>query len=265
MPSGFLLLSKERLRGSDSLAARGAVVAAVAATFLLRPRSGLIEPASIDVTGHFRLSARLAEDFRTARLLGSGPRAGTATLAILTCDLSPRLRAVRGVPSWRRAAGRASPAAVLVELPFGRPPLAVRRRGCPRELAALAGDVGIIGHQCRVRGPPAGPLPWRWYGLSAPLWSPAAAVIVSSAWSRSGSSRVIAPLFTSRAAAPGPTRGRACAGQICRRRRGLGLPSRPSRRPHPPTPTGGLRQDKRVVLYATVRASRVMRCSSCAH
>lgn len=64
-----------------------AVVAAGAATLLLRPRSGLIEPASIDVTEYFTaFQLERAEDFRSVqRLLGIGGLvAGTATLAILT-------------------------------------------------------------------------------------------------------------------------------------------------------------------------------------
>jgi Zn-dependent protease with chaperone function len=63
-----------------------AVVAAGAATFLLRPRSGLIEPAAVDVKGYFTaLQLDRAEDFRSVqRLLAVGGLAvGTGTLALL--------------------------------------------------------------------------------------------------------------------------------------------------------------------------------------
>ena len=64
-----------------------AVAAAGVATFVLRPRSGLIEPASVDVTGYFTaFQLDRAEDFRgVQRMLGIGGLvAGTATLALLT-------------------------------------------------------------------------------------------------------------------------------------------------------------------------------------
>jgi STE24 endopeptidase len=78
-----------RLRGRSRLplALVVAVAAAGVATFLLRPRSGLIEPASVDVTGYFTaFQLDRAEDFRSVqRLLGIGGLvAGTATLALLT-------------------------------------------------------------------------------------------------------------------------------------------------------------------------------------
>jgi STE24 endopeptidase len=63
-----------------------AVAAAAAATFLLRPRSGLIEPAAVDVKGYFTaFQLDRAEDFRSVqRLLGVGALvAGTATLALV--------------------------------------------------------------------------------------------------------------------------------------------------------------------------------------
>jgi STE24 endopeptidase len=63
-----------------------AVAAAGAATFLLRPRSGLIEPAPVDVEAYFTsFQLDRAEDFRSVqRLLGIGGLAlGTGTLALL--------------------------------------------------------------------------------------------------------------------------------------------------------------------------------------
>ena len=63
-----------------------AVAAAGAATFLLRPRTGLIEPAPVDVEAYFTaLQLERAEDFRSVqRLLGVGGLVvGTGTLALL--------------------------------------------------------------------------------------------------------------------------------------------------------------------------------------
>jgi STE24 endopeptidase len=63
-----------------------AVAAAGAATFLLRPRSGLIEPVPVDVEAYFTsLQLDRAEDFRSVqRLLGIGGLVvGTGALALL--------------------------------------------------------------------------------------------------------------------------------------------------------------------------------------
>jgi STE24 endopeptidase len=63
-----------------------AVAAAGAATFLLRPRSGLIEPVPVDVEAYFTaLQLERAEDFRSVqRVLGVGGLVvGTGTLALL--------------------------------------------------------------------------------------------------------------------------------------------------------------------------------------
>jgi STE24 endopeptidase len=63
-----------------------AVAAAGAATFLLRPRSGVIEPAPVDVEAYFTtFQLDRADDFRSVqRLLGIGGLAlGTGTLALL--------------------------------------------------------------------------------------------------------------------------------------------------------------------------------------
>jgi STE24 endopeptidase len=84
----FYSVEKMRLRGRSRLplAIVVAVAAAGVATFLLRPRSGLIEPASVDVTGYFTaFQLDRADDFRSVqRLLGIGGLvAGTAALAIL--------------------------------------------------------------------------------------------------------------------------------------------------------------------------------------
>jgi STE24 endopeptidase len=71
-----------------------AVVAAGAATFLLRPRSGLIEPAPVDVEAYFTaLQLDRAEDYRSVqRLLGLGGLVvSTGTLALLALRPPKRL------------------------------------------------------------------------------------------------------------------------------------------------------------------------------
>jgi len=101
-----------------------AVAAAGAATFLLRPRSGLIEPAAVDVQGYFTaFQLDRAEDFRSVqRLLGVGGLvAGTATLALLTWRpprrVSERLGR-RPILGGAAAAAGLSLLLVVVELPL---------------------------------------------------------------------------------------------------------------------------------------------------
>jgi STE24 endopeptidase len=68
------------------LAILAAVVAAGAATFLLRPRSGVIDPAAVDVEAYFsQAQIERAEDFRdTQRLLGlAGIAVSGVTLGLL--------------------------------------------------------------------------------------------------------------------------------------------------------------------------------------
>jgi len=68
------------------LAIVAAVVAAGAATFLLRPRNGVIEPTPVDVQAYFTsFQLDRAEDFRSVqRLIGvGGLLVGTGTLALL--------------------------------------------------------------------------------------------------------------------------------------------------------------------------------------
>ena len=69
------------------LAILAAVVAAGAATLLLRPRSGVIDPAAVDVEAYFsRAQIERAEDFRdTQRVLGlAGLAVSGVTLGLLT-------------------------------------------------------------------------------------------------------------------------------------------------------------------------------------
>jgi STE24 endopeptidase len=101
-----------------------AVAAAGAATFLLRPRSGLIEPAAVDVKGYFTaFQLDRAEDFRSVqRLLGVGALvAGTATLALVAWR--PPRRALERLGRRPLLGGAVAGAAlslllVVVELPL---------------------------------------------------------------------------------------------------------------------------------------------------
>jgi STE24 endopeptidase len=101
-----------------------AVAAAGAATFLLRPRSGLIEPAAVDVKGYFTaFQLERAEDFRSVqRLLGvGGVVAGTATLAFLAWRPPRRLfdrLAARPILGGAATGAGLSLLLVLVELPL---------------------------------------------------------------------------------------------------------------------------------------------------
>jgi STE24 endopeptidase len=95
-----------------------AVAAAAAATFLLRPRSGLIEPAPVDVQQYFT-AAQLdrAEDFRgLQRVLGlAGLGIGIGTLAVLAWH-PPRgvLRRLEARPLLGGAAAGAGISLVVV-------------------------------------------------------------------------------------------------------------------------------------------------------
>ncbi|MGH2746136.1 MAG: hypothetical protein ACRDN8_27315, partial [Thermoleophilaceae bacterium] len=101
-----------------------AVAAAGAATFLLRPRTGLIEPAAVDVQGYFTaFQLDRAEDFRSVqRLLGVGGLVvGTGTLALLAWRPPRRVfdrLAGRPVVGGAAAGAGISLLLLLVELPL---------------------------------------------------------------------------------------------------------------------------------------------------
>jgi STE24 endopeptidase len=101
-----------------------AVVAAGAATFLLRPRSGLIEPAAVDVKGYFTaFQLDRAEDFRSVqRVLGVGGLVvGTGTLALLAWRPPRRVfdrLARRPILGGAAAGAGISLLLVLVEFPL---------------------------------------------------------------------------------------------------------------------------------------------------
>ena len=115
-----------------------AVAAAGAATFLLRPRSGLIEPAPVDVQAYFTaFQLERAEDFRSVqRVLGlAGIVVSTATLALLAWRPPRRpfeLLGRRPLLGAAAAGAGISLLLVVVELPLS----ALRRE--------RAIDVGLI-------------------------------------------------------------------------------------------------------------------------
>ena len=93
-----------RGRSRLPLAILVAVVAAGAATFvLLRPRSGLIEPAAVDVKGYFTaLQLDRAEDYRSVqRLLGRRWARGTGTATLCVLRLAPPAARLRTAASKR--------------------------------------------------------------------------------------------------------------------------------------------------------------------
>lgn len=94
-----------------------AVAAAAVATFLLRPRHGLIEPAPVDVEQYFTaLELERAEDFRgLQRVLGlAGLGVGVATLAVLAWRPPERLIARLERRPLRGAAAAAAGISLLL-------------------------------------------------------------------------------------------------------------------------------------------------------
>jgi len=106
------------------LAILAAAAAAAAATFLLRPRSGIIDPAAVDVEAYFSAAQiERAEDFRdTQRLLGlAGLAVSGATLAVLAWRPPRRLPAAlarRPVLGGAAAGAGISLLLVVVGLPI---------------------------------------------------------------------------------------------------------------------------------------------------
>jgi STE24 endopeptidase len=117
-------MSSARGRSRLPLAIVVAVAAAGAATLVLRPRTGLIEPATVDVQGYFTaFELERAEDFRSVqRLLAvSGLAVGTGTLALLAWRPPRRVfdrLARRPVLGGAAAGAGISLLLVLVELPL---------------------------------------------------------------------------------------------------------------------------------------------------
>ena len=101
------------------LAILGVVVAAGAATLILRPRSGLIEPAAVDATAYFSpAELERADDFRSGqRLLAlAGLGVSGATLAFLALRPPPPVRRALELAGRRPIAGGAAAGAGIAVL-----------------------------------------------------------------------------------------------------------------------------------------------------
>jgi STE24 endopeptidase len=184
------------------VAAIAAVVAATAATLLIRPRGGLIEPAAVDPTAYFSpAQLDLAEDFRgTQRLLAlAGLGLSGATLALLALRLP--LERLRGRPVRGAAAAGAGVALVLVlvTLPLDavRHERAVDVGLSTQDWGPWLGDVAKaagIGAVFAAAGAAIAVALWRRFG--GRWWIPAsAAVVAASAVFVYASPLVIEPLF----------------------------------------------------------------------
>ena len=111
------------------LAIAVAVAAAAAATLLLRPRSGLIEPAPVDVKQYFTaFQLERAEDFRgLQRVLGLGGLAvGIGTLGVLVWR--PPRRVLRRLESRPLLGGAAAGAGISLVLVVAGLPIAAWMR-----------------------------------------------------------------------------------------------------------------------------------------
>jgi STE24 endopeptidase len=195
-----------RVGYSLPVAALAAAVAAAAATLLIRPRGGLIEPAAVDPTAYFSAAQmERAEDFRgPQRLLGlAGLGLSGATLVLLAVRLPrERLRVRFASHPVRGAAGLGAGIAfllVLVNLPLDaiRHDRAVDVGLSTQDWGPWLGDVakaGGIGALFAAGGAAAGVALWRRFGPR--WWLPASvAVLGVSAVFVYASPLVIEPLF----------------------------------------------------------------------
>ena len=162
------------------------MAAAAAATLLIRPRGGLIEPAAVEATAYFsQAQLERAEDFRDPqRLLAvAGLGLSGVTLAFLALRLPrERLRRLRPVRGAAVAAGAISLVLVLVNLPLD----AIRHNRAVDvglstqdwgpwlwDLAKAAG----IGAVFAAAGGAVGVALWRRFG--GRWWIPASAAVVA--------------------------------------------------------------------------------------
>ena len=178
------------------------MVAAAAATLLIRPRGGLIEPAAVDPTAYFSAAQmERAKDFRgPQRLLGlAGLGLSGATLVLLALKL-PRER-LRGRPVRGAAAAGAAIALVLVavNLPLDavRHERAVDVGLSTQDWGPWLGDVAKsagIGALFAAGGAAIAVALWRRF--EGRWWIPASAAVVAvSAVFVYASPLVIEPLF----------------------------------------------------------------------
>lgn len=128
------------------LAAAAAAASASAATFLLRPRGGLIDPAPVRATAYFsegelRRARRFRRPQRAIALAGSAASAAALAGA-----------ALRPPPRLRRALERAAPRPIAGAAAYGA--------GMSLALAALGLPFAALAHRRSVR-----------YGLSTQTWA----------------------------------------------------------------------------------------------
>jgi STE24 endopeptidase len=184
------------------VAAFAAVAAAAAATLLIRPRGGLIDPAAVDATAYFSAAdLERAEDFRgPQRLLAlAGLGLSGVTLAALALKL-PRER-LRGRPI--RSAAAAGAGIVVLLLVVNLPLDAVRHERAvdvglsTQDWGPWLGDIaksGAIGAVFAAAGAALAVALWRRF--EGRWWIPASvAVIAVSAVFVYAAPLVIEPLF----------------------------------------------------------------------
>ena len=180
------------------VAAGAAVVAAVAASLLIRPRGGLIDPAAVDVAAYFS-DAQLnrAESFRgTQRLLGlAGLGLSGVTLALIALKLP-----LERLPRRASLVGAGlSLTLVLVNLPLDavRHQRAVDVGLSTQDWGPWLGDVAkAAGIGAVIAAGLAALAAWLWRRFAARWWIPASAAVVAvSAFFVYASPLVIEPVF----------------------------------------------------------------------
>jgi STE24 endopeptidase len=184
------------------VAAVAAVVAATAATLLLRPRGGLIEPAAVSATDYFSpAELERADDFRgPQRVLGlAGLGLSGVTLALIAFRPPRRLARARPVLGAAAAGGGIALVLVLVNLPLDaiRHDRAVDVGLSTQDWEPWLGDVtktAGIGAVFAAGGAAVGVALWRRFGRR--WWIPASvAVVAAGAVMLYASPLVIDPLF----------------------------------------------------------------------
>jgi STE24 endopeptidase len=191
-----------RIGYSLPVAAVAAVVATTAATLLLRPRGGLIEPAAVSATDYFSpAQLERADDFRgLQRVLGlAGLGLSGVTLALIAFRPPRRLAGARPVLRAAAAGGGIALVLVLVNLPLDaiRHDRAVDVGLSTQDWGPWLGDVAKaagIGAVFAAGGAALGVALWRRFGRR--WWIPASAAVVAvGALMLYASPLVIDPLF----------------------------------------------------------------------
>jgi STE24 endopeptidase len=191
-----------RVGYSLPVAAIAAAVATTAATLLLRPRGGLIEPAAVSATDYFSpAQLERIEDFRgPQRVLGlAGLGLSGVTLALIAFRPPRRLASARPVLGAAAAGAGIALVLVLVNLPLDaiRHDRAVDAGLSTQDWGPWLGDVAKaagIGAVFAAGGAALGVALWRRFGRR--WWVPASAAVVAiGAVLLYASPLVIDPLF----------------------------------------------------------------------